>query len=155
MSYVSEFSKFVGNITFQHPEIVVIVHRNGIEFLMQLRSDNNKYGLLCGGVQNEEEPKDCVVRELKEKACILTNIHYLNLCNVYDGRQHRTIHANNNIVFVYKLEYSYCTKLDRQYYNEAKKLNWFTKDEMEHLMYGGMIFPNNIPIIRDILNGKI
>ncbi len=158
MSYVSEIRKIVGHIPLQLPGSGIIVHRDNKEFLLQLRSDHNNYGLLGGGMENGEDFKECAIRELQEEACILANRNDLMLCDVYAGKNHRTVHPNQDIVYhivvVYKLEYKKCTQLSGQYDSETKALKWFNIEELENLLYQGMIFPNNIPIIRDVLDGR-
>lgn len=162
MSYVADLRKKVGHMPLQLPGTGVVVWRNssnkGIEILLQLRSDHNKFGLLGGGIELGESYEQCAIRELQEEAAISASSSELLLKGVYAGQNHITIHPNGDIVYhtvvVYTLKYDNTSTASTTISSETKSLQWLSIDEIKKLLAKAEkhFFHNNIPILWDIVN---
>lgn len=164
MSYVSELRELVGHRPLQLPGTGVVIWRNcdsGVEVLLQLRTDHNKWGLIGGGIELYESYPECAIRELYEEAGYRAEEKNLELLNVYAGKDHVTIHPNMDVVVhtvvVYKIKFEH-TMLDENKIisKETKSLKWMTTPQVRELLNDAEknIFHNNIPIFRDIADGK-
>ncbi len=68
-----------------YKEVVLIIIKNKDKYLFQLRDDNinipypNTWSLFGGGIEENETPKEALLRELKEETNIIVkNIKYLS-----------------------------------------------------------------------------
>ncbi len=138
----------------------VIVHRfkeNQLEFLLQLRSDVNQYGLLGGGLELGDTYERCAIKELVQEAALLTNEQSLHLENVYAGPKHITKYASGDLVYhtiiVYSICWEDCIELSTKLDAETKELKWVSKEELINLLKNQpeRFFPNNYPILWDVV----
>lgn len=138
-----------------------IVYRSNkcqLEFLLQLRSDVNQYGLLGGGLELGDTYLQCAVKELMQEAALLVKEKELKLKDVYAGPRHVTKYASGDLVFhtviVYACDYEKCTELGTVLDSETKQLTWISKQKLKNMleMEKERFFPNNIPILWDIIN---
>lgn len=141
----------------------VIVHRKNpssgkLEFLLQLRSDLNQYGLLGGGLELGSTYENCAVTELFEEAGIVANESALTLKGAYAGPKHITRYASGDLVFhtviVYSVDYAECIQLDVDVDSETKALKWVSFDELKKMLIEekDKFFPNNFPILWDVVD---
>lgn len=161
MSYISELRKLVGNIPLELPGTGIIVVKKVASctyFLLQKRSDTEQYGLLGGGIELEETYRECAVRELFEEAGLVASEESFKLQEVYAGRNHVTVRPNGEIVYhtvvVYSVDFNLCTKVDVVLDQETKELKWLCKEELKDLLENNLVFPNNAPILEDIIEGR-
>ena len=102
MSYVSELRSMVGHFPLQLPGTGVVLWRKSvdgeIEVLLQLRQDNDKFGLLGGGIELNETYEECALREVKEESGIEFSIQDLQLRGVYAGPKHITVKPNGDVI---------------------------------------------------------
>ncbi len=165
MSYIGELRQLVGHRPLQLPGTGVLVWRMNpeaqVEILLQLRSDHNKWGLLGGGLELGDSYKECAVRELYQESGLIASEEKLKLLNVYAGKEHVTVHPNGDIVHhtvvLYSLRYDE-TQFDKgaEISTETKRLDWLSLSKIKALLEDGEeathFFPNNVPIIRDVIN---
>lgn len=160
-NYVANVREFVGKIPLQVPGSGVIVYRTNedgeVEVLLQLRGDFSQYGVPGGGIEIGETYEECAVNELLQETAYIANKEDLNLLGVYAGPKHVTRYPNGDIVFhtvvVFKIEASKCEKAPHNFdKSETKKIEWKTIEQIRDLLKGDKVFPNNIPILEDIVN---
>lgn len=163
-NYVQYVRKFVGKMPIQAPGTGVIVYRtnsNGEqEVLLQLRRDFDQYGLPGGGIETGETYQECAVNELLQETAYVANKEDLELVNVYAGPKHVTRYPSGDIVFhtvvVFKVDVSKCKKAPHKFdKNETKKIEWFTIAQIEKLLQEKRVFPNNVPILEDIVKNAL
>lgn len=164
-NYVQYIRKFIGKRPLQVPGTGVIVYRaspkNGeLEILLQLRKDFNQYGLPGGGIEIGETYQECAVNELLQETAYIANEADLELVNVYAGPKHITTYPSGDIVFhtvvVYKVEADKCQKATHKFdKNETKEIEWLTIEQIQKLLQEGRVFPNNTPILEDIVKTSL
>ena len=154
-NYVAYVREYMKEKPLQVPGSGVIVYRTNedgeVEVLLQLRGDFNQYGLPGGGIEIGETYEECAVNELLQETAYIARKDDLELANVYAGPKHVTRYPNGDIVFhtvvVFKIEASKCKKAPHDFDKiETKKLEWKTIEQIEELLKGDKVFPNNIPI---------
>ena len=158
-NYVQTIRTYVGHTPLQVPGTGVIVYskeEGELKILLQLRIDFDKYGLPGGGIELGESYEECAVNELQQETALIANPKDLELFNVYAGPKHITKYPNGDIVYhtvvVYKLEYEKCRKANHQVDKlETKALEWMTIPQIKEILSKKMVFPNNIPILEDIV----
>lgn len=159
--YVAKIRERCGNSALQVPGTGVIVYRKNkqeqTEILLQLRKDFNTYGLPGGAIELGQTYEECAVIELFQETAYLANPEDMKLLKIYAGPKHITRYPSGDIVFhsvaVYKIDGKLCTKTECQYdTNETKKIVWANIQEIKRLLDEKLVFPNNIPILEDIVN---
>ena len=161
MSYIKELRKLVGNMPLELPGTGIIVYERSClktTFLLQERSDFNKFGLIGGGIELDETYRQCAARELYEESGLIASEDSFTLQEVYAGPKHVTVRPNGEIVYhtivVFSLDIHLCTKTDAELDQETKRLQWFDKEGINHLLKNNLVFPSNAPILEDIVEGK-
>lgn len=159
MSYVSDLRKMVGHYPLQLPGTGVVLWRKNtvgeVEILLQLRKDNDKFGLLGGGIELGETYEQCALREVKEESGIEFSIQDLQLKGVYAGPNHVTVLPNGDVihhtVVVYTIYY-YGTMIFESELPETSDLCWFSINQLRKMLQEAteVFFKNNIPIIWDV-----
>ncbi len=159
--YVPYIRKFVGKMPIHVSGTGVIVYRTNSEdgqqeVLLQLRKDFNQYGVPGGGIEIGETYQECAVNELLQETAYIADEEDLKLVNVYAGPKHITRYPDGDIVFhtvvVFKIEANKCKKALHKFdENETKKIEWVTIERLKILLREGKVFPNNIPILEDIV----
>lgn len=139
----------------------VVVYRrekDDVEFLLQLRTDCNKYGLLGGGLEPGDTFEMCACTEVLQEAAIVADPKGLELIGAYAGPKHISKHPNNDLVYhqviLYKLDYKKCVQLSMTEVDKAetKAIIWIEKSKLiEMLKNSELFFPNNYPIFEDIV----
>lgn len=160
-NYVKSIRKYVQERPIHVPGTGVIVYRKNsigeVEILLQLRQDFDQYGLPGGGIETGETYQDCAVNELLQETAFVAPKEELQLTNVYAGPKHITKYPNGDIVFhtvvVFKIAFSKCKKAQHKVdIAETKRIDWMTLNQIRKLLKEGRVFPNNIPILEDIVN---
>lgn len=159
-NYVPYVREFVLERPIQVPGTGVIVYRTNNdgeeEILLQLRKDFNQYGLPGGGIEIGETYQECAVNELLQETAYIASEEDLELVNVYAGPKHITRYPNGDVVFhtvvVFKVAASKCKKAFHKFdKNETKKIEWVTISQIKDLLREEKVFPNNVPILEDIV----
>ena len=160
-NYISYIRQFIGVRPIQVPGTGVIVYRTNPEsqkkeILLQLRKDFHQFGLPGGGIEIGETYQECAVNELQQETAYIANKNDLELVNVYAGPKHITSYPNGDIVFhtvvVFKIEVGKCRKAPHLFdKNETTRIEWIAVDQIKNLLQEGKVFPNNIPILEDIV----
>lgn len=159
-NYVKEIRQKVGKVPLQVPGTGVVVYRtnpNGdIEVYLQKRSDCSKYGLPGGGIELGETYEQSAVSELEQETGLIAEEDDLVLFHVYAGPLHVTKYPNGDVVFhtvvVYFVPYEKCRKADHDVDDETLEMKWFNSKQVSNLLESEDIFPNNVPILMDIID---
>lgn len=159
-NYVKEIRQKVGKVPLQVPGTGVVVYRtntNGdIEVYLQKRSDCSKYGLPGGGIELGETYEQSAVNELEQETGLIAEEDDLILFHVYAGPLHVTKYPNGDVVFhtvvVYFVPYEKCKKADHDVDDETLEMKWFNSKQVSNLLESEDIFPNNVPILMDIID---
>lgn len=165
MSYVSELRSLVGHIPLQLSGTGIIPWRKdklGIEVLLQLRTDFNKFGLFGGSIELNESYENCAIRELFEESGLKAQEKNLKLLKVYAGPQHVTVYPNGDIVHHTIVVYSVLANTLEFFETvpistETEAIKWVSLTHLKSLLDEDAekyFFHNNIPIIKDIVDSN-
>lgn len=163
-SYIPYVRSYIKKKPIQVSGTGILVYRNNDdgqkEILLQLRADFNQYGVPGGGIETGETYQECAVNELLQETAYIANKDDLELVNVYAGPKHVTRYPNGDIVFhtvvVFKVDANKCKKALHKFdENETKSIEWMTIEQIKNLLEEGKVFPNNIPILEDVVQRKI
>lgn len=130
-NYMLELRKLVG----QRPLIqcgVSVIIENDIKILMQLRTDNKKWGLPGGSVEIGEKVEETAIREVKEETGLSICLNDLKLFGVFSGENQHYIYPNgdevHNIATVFTTSmYSGELQIDN---TETSSLKFFEVDKL-------------------------
>ena len=64
---IKEIRKYIGHKTLLYPCATALIINNNNEVLLELRSDDNKYGYIGGMIEVDENIIDALKREIKEE----------------------------------------------------------------------------------------
>lgn len=112
-------------------------------FLLQLRTDDaptfpNTWGFFGGGIEEDEEPIDAVIREAKEELGYECTAPKL-LCSVHPDAIDYPLFGGKRHYFIENLDTSQSLQLA-----EGKSMGWFTLDEMLNIR----LAPHNIEVVK-------
>ncbi len=97
-NYMLELRKLVGQIPLiQCGTCVIISDKNKI--LMQLRTDNKKWGLPGGSIELGEKVEEAAIREVKEETGLSVCLNDLKLFGVFSGERLHYIYPNGDEVY--------------------------------------------------------
>ena len=130
MDYIKEIRKYIGHKTLLYPCATALIINKNNEVLLELRSDDNKYGYIGGMIEVDENIIDALKREIKEE----TNLDVISYSffNIYSGIEFHHIYPNNDeispidIVFIVK-DFKGTLKPQE---GEVKSLEWFKFDSL-------------------------
>lgn len=147
MNYIMELRKIVGSIPLIMVGTCVIVLNKNNEILLQLRKDNNCWGLAGGSLELGESLEEAASRELYEETGLKAN--KLELFNVYSGEEfyYKYPHGDEvfNVVSAYICaDYEGEIKIDE---GESQAISFFELHNLPH-----NISPPDLPIIREFIN---
>ena len=130
-NYILELRKFVGKRPLiQCGTCVIINDRNKI--LMQLRTDNKKWGLPGGSIEIGEKVEETAIREVKEETGLSICLKDLKLFDVFSGERQHYIYPHGdevyNVVTVFTTNvYSDELHIDNE---ESSSLKFFEIDNL-------------------------
>ena len=111
----------------------IVLERRG-KYLLQLRDDKaptnpNKWSLFGGGIEKNETPINCIIREIQEELGVLLDKDKLNFLI--------KIKYSNDDCYIYRTKFNYSLK-DLKL-NEGADMKFFSKEEimkLENLVKG-------------------
>ena len=144
MGYITDLRKLVGSRPLLHVGACVLLINNDDEILLQLRQDNNCWGLSGGSLELGESLEEVAKRELLEETGLVATT--LNLFNIYSGEDlyYKYPHGDEvyNVVAAYLCnEYTGALKKDEM---EVKDLKFFHINNLPT-----NISPPDLPIIKE------
>lgn len=149
MGYINELRTLIGSrpIIMVGANIIVVDSENRI--LLQLRTDNNCWGLPGGSMELGESLEDVAKRELYEETNLIAN--ELSLFNVYSGKElyYRYPHGDE----VYNVVASFiCKNYDGELMaekNEVSSLQFFSINDLP-----SNISPPDLPIVTEFIHNQ-
>lgn len=146
MGYIMELRKTVGS----RPLImaganVILLNKNG-QLLLQLRKDNQCWGLAGGSMELGETLEEVARRELFEETGLIAK--HLTMFNVFSGKEfyYKYPHGDEvyNVITTYICtEYEGDLKLDQ---DEVAELRFFSLDQLPE-----NISPPELPILKELI----
>lgn len=97
MSYISEIRKKVGHDPIFMPTAACFVLKDN-KLLLQLRTDNYKWGANGGCLEFNETPVEAMKRELQEELGIIATSY--KLIGVYAGPEQHMFYPNGDEVYI-------------------------------------------------------
>lgn len=146
MGYIKELRKLVGSRPLIMVGACVILVNEDKEILLQLRNDNNCWGLAGGSMEIGETLEQAAKRELYEESGLIAN--KLTLFNVYSGENFYYKYPHGDEVYNVVSAYI-CSDYDgvwRQDENEVRGLRFFKHNEIPE-----NISPPDFPILIDYI----
>lgn len=150
MGYISELRELIGSrpIIMAGANTIVIDAENRL--LLQLRTDNNCWGLPGGSMEPGESLQEVAKRELYEECNLLANA--LTFFNVFSGEQYyyKYPHGDeiyNVIATFICVDYEGELRADQ---DEVLALQFFSIDELP-----GNLNPPEIPIIQEYIQTRV
>ena len=150
MGYIMDLRKLVGSRPLIMAGACVIVLNKDNRILLQLRKDNNCWGLAGGSLEMGESLEQVAKRELLEETGLVAN--KLELFNVYSGEKfyYKYPHGDEvyNVVTAYICN-DYEGVLNKEE-SEVKELYFFHFNELP-----SNINPPDLPIIQEYIQNCI
>lgn len=97
-NYILDLRKLVGQRPLIQCGASVIITKND-KILMQLRKDNEKWGLPGGSVELGETVEETAIREVKEETGLIISRKDLKLLGVFSGDSQHYIYPNGDEVY--------------------------------------------------------
>ncbi|TFD94340.1 NUDIX hydrolase [Jeotgalibacillus sp. R-1-5s-1] len=146
MGYIMDLRKVVGSRPLIVAGASVIVKDQHDRILLQLRQDNNCWGLAGGSMEMGETLEEVAKRELQEETGLIAN--ELELVNIFSGEElyYQYPHGDEvyNVIAAYICT-DYTGELKAEL-KEVKELRFFGADELP-----ANISPPDLVVIRRIL----
>ncbi|OGO87119.1 MAG: hypothetical protein A2Y24_05930 [Clostridiales bacterium GWE2_32_10] len=145
--YIKDIRKMVGHLPIFMCTSGVVLIDDKNRLLLQLRTDNNKWGIIGGAMELGETTEETAKREVKEECGL--DVHRLEFFNVYSGETMHYIYPNGDEVYTVAVIYlskNYSGNLKMQE-SEIKALKFFEIDEIPD-----EIHPTDVQILKDIKN---
>lgn len=147
MGYISELRKLIGSRPIIMVGANVLVANEENQLLLQLRTDNNCWGLPGGSMEPGESLEDTAKRELYEETNLIAN--ELSFFNVYSGKEfyYRYPHGDEvyNVVATFICK-NYKGELTAEK-NEVSSLRFFLIDDLP-----SNISPPELPIVTEFIH---
>ena len=143
--YIMNLRKLVGHIPLILVAAGVIIVDDKGRVLLQQRTDNNKWGILGGGIEPGETVEEAAKREVYEESGLI--VENIQLFNIYSGEEQHYTYPNGdevyciNIVFITK-NFQGDIRVDDA---ESRELKFFDIDNLPD-----DITPLCVPIMRDL-----
>ena len=131
--YISGIRERIGHDLLLLPAVTAVIRR-GDRFLLCRRVDSSEWGLVGGGVEPGEDPKDAVRREVREELGVTADID--GLVGAYGGKDLLVRYVNGDVVS-YVTTAFLCTIPDDSPLifadGELTETGWFAIDEIAGL----------------------
>ena len=142
MSYVNELRSIVGHRPLIIPGAAILIFDEYNRLLLQLRQDNQKWGLIGGTMEIEESLEETAKREALEETGL--TLEELNWFDLFSGQEHIYQYPNGdvivNVVAVYtSRQYKGELKVDEE---EGLEIRFFELNKLPT-----NISPPDIPVI--------
>lgn len=148
MGYIMELRKIVGKRPLIMAGAAVLLINEKNELLLQLRQDNNCWGLAGGALELGETLEQTAMRELFEETGLIAN--KIKLFNVYSGENFHYTYPHGDVVYNVISAYI-CTDYEgvmKRDGKEVQELKFFKFAELPH-----NISPPDAPIINEYSKG--
>jgi len=147
MNYIMDLRKVVGSRPLIMTGANVILLDSNKRLLLQLRKDNNSWGLPGGALEMGETLEEAAKRELREETGLIAMS--LKLFNIFSGEEfyYKYPHGDEvyNVIATYICtEYQGVMELEE---NEVKDLRFFNINDLP-----SNISPPELPIIRTFID---
>ena len=96
--YVAALRAKIGTDLLMTPGVAAVIFNERREILLQLRSDNHRWGLPGGAVDPGEDPADAVAREVMEETGL--SVEPVRIVGVYGGPSLLVTYPNGDQIAV-------------------------------------------------------
>ena len=96
MNYVKELRSIVGNRPLIIPGAAVLIFDDRDRLLLQLRRDNQQWGLIGGTMEIGESLEETAKREALEETGL--TLHRLDWFNLFSGQEHIYQYPNGDVI---------------------------------------------------------
>jgi 8-oxo-dGTP pyrophosphatase MutT (NUDIX family) len=150
MGYIAEMRKIVGYRPLIMVGACVLVVDHNDRLLLQLRKDNNCWGLPGGSMDLGESLQEVAIRELLEETGLVAK--GMTLFNVYSGEEFYYKYPHGDEVYNVVATFL-CRKYEgelRKEESEVQELKFFSIDDLPN-----NLSPPDMPIIHDYIKSFI
>lgn len=133
MGYIMNLRKYVGHEPLIGVGATTLVFNDKNEFLLNLRTDTNTWGIPGGSMELNETIEETAIRELKEETGISAD--KLELVSVLSGKDYYFEYPNGDkmctVIILFKvLNYTGNIKVSD---NESKQLKFFALNDLPNM----------------------
>lgn len=142
-SYLLSLRKLIGTRKIIHPAARIIIENDEGDILLIRRKDNDQWGLIAGGLEEDEDIQTCIIREVREETGL--NIHSLEAIGLSTRPEAETVTYPNGDQVQYFTVIFYSNDWSGellQATDETKEARFFPKAELPQLP------PNEAPSLQ-------
>ena len=102
--FISLIRQSIGHQKLIHPGARIIVENDNNEFLIVQRSDNGKFGIPAGSLEENETIEECILREVYEETGI--RVKTLDVIGISTNPELETVtYSNGDVVQYFTIEF--------------------------------------------------
>ncbi|MEP7286107.1 MAG: NUDIX domain-containing protein [Chloroflexota bacterium] len=131
--YVSAIRAKIGHDLLLMPGVGAVIINEAGHILMQLRSDNGRWGLPGGAIDPGEEPADAVIREVREETGL--DVIPERIVGVYSGPDYRIRYPNGDEAMIVSITFA-CRPVSgdpRVNDDESLEIRYFAPDALPEM----------------------
>lgn len=133
-NYLLSLRKLIGNRKVIHPGVRILIENDAKELLLIRRRDNDLWGLVAGGLEENETIEACAVREIEEETGL--DVHSIEAIGLSSNpAQESVIYPNGDQVQYFTVVF-YTNDWSgtlRQFTDETTEARFFPKDQLPPL----------------------
>lgn len=141
--YIAQLRKLIGSQKIIHPAARIVLENAQGEILLIRRRDNDQWGLIAGGLEEGEDIRTCIIREVKEETGL--DVHTVEGIGISTRPEAETVTYPNGDQVQYFTMVFYSNDWSgtlRQETNETTEARFFSRHDLPALP------PNEAPALR-------
>ena len=133
-NYIQSLRSLIGHRKFIHPAARILLENEKGEILLIRRKDNDQWGLIAGGLEEEEDIATCIRREvMEETGLILQHLEAIGLST--QPERESVVYPNGDQIQYFTVVF-YSQKWQGnllQETDETTEAQFFPPDQLPHL----------------------